>query len=143
MKRIDPPGPPQVQLSQTFGSKTIATLAGTRTEMARRASEVSELLRTLSNRNRLLIACALVQREYAVGELEEELGIHQPTLSQQLTVLRASGIVKTRRQAKQIFYRLTEDRAARLLEALYAIFCCSDDHERPRNIQRTPVRTRK
>jgi ArsR family transcriptional regulator len=109
--------------------------------MERRAGEVSELLRTLANRNRLIIACALVEGEYAVGELEEELGIHQPTLSQQLTVLRAAGIVETRREAKQIFYRLSDDRAARLLEALYAIFCRRDNLGRANDFQR--VRSRK
>jgi DNA-binding transcriptional ArsR family regulator len=44
-------------------------------------------------------------------------------LSQQLGVLRESGIVETRREAKQIFYRLTETKAAQLIEALYGIFC--------------------
>ncbi|MEW6642631.1 MAG: sulfite-sensing transcriptional repressor BigR [Pseudomonadota bacterium] len=92
-------------------------------EMANRADEVADLLRTLANRNRLMIVCALVGGEYAVGQLEDELGIHQPTLSQQLTVLRAAGIVETRREAKQIFYRLTDEKAARLIEALHDIFC--------------------
>jgi DNA-binding transcriptional ArsR family regulator len=54
--------------------------------------------------------------------LEERLGIHQPSLSQQLGVLRSAGIVGTRREAKQVFYRLTEERAALLIEALTAIF---------------------
>lgn len=92
-------------------------------EMASRADEVADLLRTLANRNRLMIVCTLVGGEYAVGQLEDELDIHQPTLSQQLTVLRAAGIVETRREAKQIFYRLTDEKAARLIEALHDIFC--------------------
>jgi DNA-binding transcriptional ArsR family regulator len=92
-------------------------------ELASRAAEVADLLKTLANRNRLIIVCKLVEGEYAVGELEEELGIRQPTLSQQLTILRAAGIVSTRREAKQIFYRLTEEKATRLVAALHAIFC--------------------
>ncbi|SDR63524.1 transcriptional regulator, ArsR family [Rhizobiales bacterium GAS113] len=95
----------------------------TRTDMEARAGEVAGLLRTLANRNRLMIVCTLVEGEYSVGQLDEELGIHQPTLSQQLTVLREAGIVETRRESKQMFYRLTEEKAARLVEALYAIFC--------------------
>jgi ArsR family transcriptional regulator len=117
--------------------------AGSRPDMEHRAGEVSELLRTLANRNRLMIACALVEREHAVGELEDELGIHQPTLSQQLTVLRAAGIVETRREAKQIFYRLTDDRATRLLEALYAIFCRADNFGRANDFQKATVRKRR
>jgi len=92
-------------------------------EMASRAGEVATLLKTLAHPVRLMLACALAEGEYSVSALEEKLGIHQPTLSQQLGVLREAGIVETRREAKQIFYRLTEEKAAQLIQALYAIFC--------------------
>lgn len=100
-----------------------AEQVNTRAELATRAGEVAELLRTLANRNRLMLVCTLVEGEYSVGQLEEMLGIRQPTLSQQLTVLREAGLVETRRDAKQIFYRLTAAKAARLVEALHQIFC--------------------
>lgn len=92
-------------------------------EMASRVGEVANLLKTLSHPARLMIVCTLVEGEYSVGELEEKVGIHQPHLSQHLTVLRSSGIVETRREGKQIFYRLTEEKAAQLVAALYDIFC--------------------
>lgn len=92
-------------------------------EMETRAGEVAALLKTLAHPARLMLACTLAEGEYAVGELEEKLGIRQPTLSQQLGVLREAGVVETRREAKQIFYRLSEQKAARLIEALYTIFC--------------------
>lgn len=93
------------------------------TEMANRAEEVSGLLKTLSHPARLMIVCTLAEGEYSVGELEEKVDIHQPHLSQHLTVLRGSGIVETRREGKQIFYRLTGEKAAQLVGALYDIFC--------------------
>lgn len=96
-------------------------------EMASRAGEVAKLLKTLSHPARLMIVCTLVQGEYSVGELEEKVDIHQPHLSQHLTVLRGSGIVQTRRDGKQIFYRLTGEKAARLIAALYVIFCVKED----------------
>lgn len=96
-------------------------------EMAARANEVAALLKTLAHPARLMLACALAEREYSVGELEDRLAIHQPTLSQQLGVLREAGVVATRREAKQIFYRLSEDKAARLIEALYLIFCAPEE----------------
>ncbi|EGP54577.1 ArsR family transcriptional regulator [Agrobacterium tumefaciens F2] len=92
-------------------------------EMEERAVEVAILLKTLAHPARLMLACTLAQGEFSVGELETKLDIRQPTLSQQLGVLREAGIVETRRDAKQIFYRLTEEKAAQLIEALYAIFC--------------------
>lgn len=88
-----------------------------------RAGEVAELLKTLANRHRLMLVCTLVEGEFSVGELEQRLGIHQPTLSQQLTVLRRAGIVRTRRLSKRIFYRLAGTKAADLVGALHAIFC--------------------
>ncbi|WP_313618413.1 sulfite-sensing transcriptional repressor BigR [Agrobacterium sp.] len=92
-------------------------------EMATRAEEVANLLKTLSHPGRLMIVCTLVEAEYSVGELEEKVDIHQPHLSQHLTVLRSSGIVDTRREGKQIFYRLTGEKAAQLVGALYGIYC--------------------
>ncbi|WP_024899795.1 sulfite-sensing transcriptional repressor BigR [Brucella rhizosphaerae] len=92
-------------------------------ELSLRAGEVADLLKTLSHPARLMIVCSLVESEYSVGELEEKIGVGQPHLSQHLTVLRNSGIVETRRDGKQIFYRLTEDKAAKLVASLYDIFC--------------------
>jgi DNA-binding transcriptional ArsR family regulator len=92
-------------------------------DMEARSEEVATVLKTLAHPMRLMLACALVEAEYSVGELEEKLGIHQPNLSQQLTVLRESDIVETRREGKKIFYRLTEKRAARLIDALFSIYC--------------------
>ncbi|MFT4183889.1 MAG: sulfite-sensing transcriptional repressor BigR [Rhizobium sp.] len=96
-------------------------------EMAVRAADVANLLKTLSHQARLMIVCMLVEGEFSVGDLEEKLDIHQPHLSQHLTVLRGSGIVETRREGKQIFYRLTEEKAAQLVSALYDIFCVKDE----------------
>lgn len=95
-------------------------------DMASRAEEVSNLLKTLSHPARLMIVCTLVEGEYSVGELEDKVDVHQPHLSQHLTVLRSSGIVETRRDGKQIFYSLTEEKAAQLVGALYDIFCVKD-----------------
>lgn len=108
-------------------AKIKAAVPHMRADMAARAAEAAEFLRILANPNRLMIVCTLVEGERAVGDLEDLLGIHQPTLSQQLGVLREGGFVETRRDAKQVFYRLTEDKAARLVAALYDIFCADGD----------------
>ena len=44
--------------------------------------KASKFLKSLANDNRLVIVCALANGERNVGELEELLGIRQPTLSQ-------------------------------------------------------------
>ena len=87
-------------------------------DMRRRADEVSTALKSLANRNRLMLVCTLVEGEHSVSELEALLGIHQPTLSQQLTALREAGIVRTRREGKHVFYRLSDEKPARVVAAL-------------------------
>jgi len=80
-------------------------------------------LKVLANEDRLLLLCQLSQGELCVSELEELLDIHQPTLSQQLGVLRNEGVVNTRRDGKQIFYRIGDQQVLRALSALYGIYC--------------------
>ncbi len=54
------------------------------TELASRVAEVAGLLKALARPSRLMLVCTLVEAEYAVGQLEKMLDVHQPTLSQQL-----------------------------------------------------------
>ena len=87
------------------------------------ASTACALLKILANEDRLLILCELTQGTRNVGELEELLGIHQPTLSQQLTVLREENLVATERKGKYIYYRLASQEAIKIIETLYSIYC--------------------
>jgi DNA-binding transcriptional ArsR family regulator len=88
-----------------------------------KAEAASSFMKSLANPNRLMIACALVEGERSVGDLETELGLRQPSLSQQLAELRESGVVEARREAKQVFYRISDQRAVALLATLHRIFC--------------------
>ncbi|MEE9927797.1 ArsR/SmtB family transcription factor [Microvirgula aerodenitrificans] len=91
------------------------------------AAETATVLRTLANEDRLLLLCQLSQGERSVSELESLLGIRQPTLSQQLGVLRAEGLVTTRRDGKRIFYSVADDKVLTLLGTLYLLYCPKDD----------------
>jgi DNA-binding transcriptional ArsR family regulator len=88
-----------------------------------KAEAASSFMKSLANPNRLMIACALLDGERSVGDLETDLGLRQPSLSQQLAELRESGIVEARREAKQVFYRISDQRAVALLATLHQIFC--------------------
>ncbi len=92
-------------------------------KMRKAAGEASALLRLLANEDRLLLLCQLAHGERCVSELEVLLGIQQPTLSQQLGVLRQEGVVATRREGKHVHYRVADARVLRLLERLYEVFC--------------------
>ena len=69
---------------------------------------VTDCLKVLSNPDRLKILCVLVEDELNVQQIEIRTNVSQPTLSQQLTVLRKNKLVSTRREGKQIFYELRD-----------------------------------
>jgi DNA-binding transcriptional ArsR family regulator len=87
------------------------------------ATRACGMLKVLGNPDRLLLLCQLTQGEYCVSELETLLRIQQPTLSQQLGVLRDEGLVRTRRAGKQIFYQIDSKEATAIMGVLYELFC--------------------
>lgn len=80
-------------------------------------------LKTLANEDRLLLLCQLSQGEMCVSDLEAALEIRQPTLSQQLGVLRTEGLVATRRDGKRIHYSIADPAVLQVLELLYRLYC--------------------
>jgi DNA-binding transcriptional ArsR family regulator len=101
----------------------------------------AEFLKGLSNPNRLMIVARLSCGEASVGDLECELGIRQPTLSQQLAGLRDAGLVEARRDAKQVFYRLTDEKAARVVGVLSEVYGLrSNPHDLPKASRVEPIR---
>jgi ArsR family transcriptional regulator len=101
----------------------MSLLAKNPTDMDEAAAAAATLLKALANEDRLLILCNLAAGEKNVSELQEILGLRQPTLSQQLSRLRYEGLVEFRRDGKSIHYRLASDEAAKVIEVLYAIYC--------------------
>lgn len=87
------------------------------------AAQAVGALKLLANEDRLLLLCQLSLGEACVSELEERLDIHQPTLSQQLGVLRSEGVVATRRQGKNIFYSVADPAMLEILAVLYHLYC--------------------
>jgi ArsR family transcriptional regulator len=92
-------------------------------QLRQAAGQAVAALKVLANEDRLLLLCQLSQGEMSVSELEEVLGIRQPTLSQQLGVLRAEGVVDTRRDGKRIFYSVADARLLQVLAVLYDLYC--------------------
>lgn len=104
------------------GAKAVAGVLDV-TPLRAAAQEASALLRALANEDRLLILCQLTQGELSVGELEAQLDIRQPTLSQQLAVLRTEALVTTRREGKRIYYSVADGAVLAVLACLYDQFC--------------------
>jgi DNA-binding transcriptional ArsR family regulator len=87
------------------------------------ADKASNLLKALANRDRLLLLCQLSQGELCVSDLEKLVGLQQPSLSQQLTVLRQERLVNTRRVGKQIYYSIASSEAMAVMQLLYTLYC--------------------
>lgn len=100
-----------------------------------RADEAAALLKALAHRDRLLLLCQLAEGERSVGELGERAGIGQPSLSQQLGVLRSEGLVAQRAEGQRRLYRVASPAALALLQALHTWFCVApgsaDDRPSP------------
>ena len=92
-------------------------------KMKASAGKACQMMKVLSNPDRLMLLCQLSQGEKRVGELEEILGIVQPTLSQQLTVLREEELVTTRRDGKSIYYQIASPQALAVMNVLFEQFC--------------------
>jgi ArsR family transcriptional regulator len=91
------------------------------------AARAVAALKVLANEDRLLLLCQLSQAEMSVGELEARLGIRQPTLSQQLGVLRNENVVATRRQGKNVFYSVADPALLEILAVLYRLYCPKEE----------------
>jgi DNA-binding transcriptional ArsR family regulator len=87
------------------------------------AVQASQLLKALSHPDRLMLLCRLAEGERSVSELEPLVGVYQPSLSQQLGILRREGLVSSRREGKQVFYQVANPDALAVLEVLYQRFC--------------------
>lgn len=78
----------------------------------------AELFGLLSASMRLKLLCELMQGECNVGQLVERVGTTQPNLSQHLSVLYRSGVVKRRRAGAQVFYSMAEGPARRVCQVV-------------------------
>lgn len=92
-------------------------------QMQASATQASELIKVLANRNRLLILCQLVESEQPVSVLVQQVGLSQSAVSQHLAKMRDEAIVATRRQGQEIYYRVDNPVVAELLEVLYRYYC--------------------
>lgn len=91
--------------------------------MVKQAEAAAGFLKALSHEGRLMILCHLTTGEKSVTELENLLDSRQAAVSQQLARLRLEGLVSCRREGKAIYYSIADDRARRMIDLVYEMFC--------------------
>ena len=86
------------------------------------ARRLTERLKLFAQPQRLMILAQLLNGPHAVGALESNTGIGQPTLSQQLAILRRAGILQTERASRTIFYSFANIEAERWLRSFLGMW---------------------
>jgi DNA-binding transcriptional ArsR family regulator len=92
-------------------------------QLQRNAGEAAQLMKALSSPHRLAILCQLLEGEKSVGQLVASIGLSQSALSQHLARLRHDQLVRTRRAAQTIYYRLEGAHARAVLDTLHRLYC--------------------
>lgn len=82
----------------------------------------AEFFRALANPVRIRILEALVHGELSVGEIQQQLGLEQSLVSQQLAILRAKNIVAARKNGTTVRYTVRDPLLADLLNVARQIF---------------------
>ena len=72
------------------------------------AQRLAEVFEALSDKTRLKIISVLAHQELVVGEVARLVGISESAVSHQLRLLRASRIVRFRKDGRQVFYTLDD-----------------------------------
>jgi len=92
-------------------------------QMQAQAEQAAELLKALSNPQRLRVMCLLIDGEKTVGEINAEVDLSQSALSQHLAVLREGGLVQTRRESQSVYYSVAAGPVQQLIRTLHDIYC--------------------
>lgn len=95
------------------------------------AGRAATLLRLLGNEKRLMLLCQLADGELSVRDIQSRVGLSQSALSQHLALLRAEGVVGTRRESQTIYYRIVDHAAMRVIETLAELFCPPEMRKQP------------
>jgi len=88
---------------------------------------VSELFRQLSDGSRVRIFWILCHCEECVINLSAMVGMSSPAVSHHLKQLKTAGLVVSRREGKEVYYRASDSHTAQLLhnmiEEMVSITC--------------------
>jgi ArsR family transcriptional regulator len=78
-------------------------------------TKLSELYKMFGDKTRIRILCVLLQKESCVSEICSKLDMTQSAISHQLSTLKASKLIKSRREGKTIYYSLDDEHVEMIL----------------------------
>ncbi len=95
-------------------------------ELIGRAEDIelaSRSMKAIAHPLRLKILCLLGGGEIAVQEIVEAVGTTQSNVSQHLAILRDKKILRTRKDANKVYYRIADERTLHLVSMMREVFC--------------------
>lgn len=88
--------------------------------------QASRSLKAMSHPLRLKVLCTLNDQELSVQEIVEQVGTSQSNISQHLGIMREKGILKARKNANKVYYRVGDPRTLKLISLMREVFCPLD-----------------
>jgi len=85
--------------------------------------QASRALKAMSHPLRLKILCVLGDKEVSVQDIVENVGTSQSNISQHLAILRDKGVLRTRKDANRVYYRVGDTRTLQLIGMMRDVFC--------------------
>ena len=79
-------------------------------------NKLAEFFKIIGDTTRTKILFALDQNEMCVCDIANVLGMTKSSISHQLATLRNSGIVKSRREGKEVYYTLDDEHVKQVFE---------------------------
>ena len=93
-------------------------------QISKNAIIVTDVLKSLAHPTRLMICCLLIDKELSVGAINETFtDVSQSVVSQHLTKLKKTNLVKTRRESQTIYYSLKGTRSVEIIKLLQKLYC--------------------
>ncbi len=77
--------------------------------------DLAELFKIFGDSTRVKILYALFEAELCVCDIAQLLGLTQSAVSHQLRLLKASRLVKPRKEGKTVFYSLADDHVRKII----------------------------
>jgi DNA-binding transcriptional ArsR family regulator len=85
--------------------------------------QAARALKAMSHPLRLKILCVLGNDESSVQEIVEAVGTSQSNISQHLAILRDKGVLRARKDANRVYYRVSDERTLQLICMMREVFC--------------------
>jgi DNA-binding transcriptional ArsR family regulator len=85
--------------------------------------QASRAMKAMSHPLRLKILCVLGDREISVQDIVDNVGTSQSNISQHLAILRDKGVLRTRKDANRVYYRVGDPRTLKLISLMRDVFC--------------------